>query len=123
MIAEAIRKTQTGVQFVFIDIDCVAIREQYKSNKSTCLSIVAADTERNRLSNIPFGSPVCTATINMEYHMLNDDEVVIKNYSENHGLLPVLLAAGVVTHTKSSIGTPFGILPLVKVNVSALAEL
>jgi hypothetical protein len=123
MIDQAIRNAQTGVQFVFLDIDCIAIREQYESSRSTCLSIVAADTERNRLSNIPFGAPVCTATINLEYLSLSDDEVVIKNYSENHGLLPVLLAAGVVTHTQSSIGTPFGILPLVKVNTNALAEL
>lgn len=119
MIAEAIK---TAVSFEFIEIDCVAVQHQYKSNKSTCLSILAADTERNCANGIPVGSPVCTATINMEYHRLKADEVVIKNYSENHGLLPVLLAANVVTLTDARINSPYGLLPLVKINSAAVTE-
>lgn len=120
MSAEAIKSV---VSFEFIDIDCVAVRHQYKSNKSTCLSIMAADTPRNRDNGIPVGSPVCTATINIEYHRLSADEVVIKTYSENHGLLPILLAANVVSLTNTRINSPYGLLPVVKINSAAVTEL
>ena len=42
------------------------------------------------------GSPLATATINLPEVELNDGEVIIKNYSENSGIVNALVNAGVV---------------------------
>jgi len=49
------------------------------------------------LYDIADGSPVAVATLHMPELMLAADEVVIKDYSENEGLLDTLVAAGVVS--------------------------
>ena len=43
------------------------------------------------------GSPVAVATLHMPALSLAADEVVVKDYSENEGLLSLLVAAGVVS--------------------------
>lgn len=114
--------TKNGTQFEFMDIDCVAVRELYRGTKATCLRILAADTQRNRTMGITVGESVCAASINLEYHKLEPDEVAIKNYSENQGLLPVLIAAQIVTLTNSRISSPYGLLPVVRINTDKLAQ-
>lgn len=47
------------------------------------------------LEDIRDGSPVATATLNIKG--LKDNEVAIKNYSENEGILEVLVDAGIVS--------------------------
>jgi hypothetical protein len=42
------------------------------------------------------GSALATATINLPEVDLNDDEVIIKNYSENSGMVNALVEAGIV---------------------------
>lgn len=122
MIAEAIVH-QTGVMFSFHDIDCLAIRSRHKDSMATSLEIVAADTQSNRVLGITPWKLVSQASINIEYPILGPDEVAIKTYSENHGLLPILLAAQIVTLTNTRVGTPYGLLPVVTLNCEKLAEL
>lgn len=43
------------------------------------------------------GSPVAVATLHMPELALAADEVIIKDYSENEGLLDTLVAAGLVS--------------------------
>ena len=43
------------------------------------------------------GEPVAVATINLPELALAADEVVIKDYSENEGMLATLVAAGVIS--------------------------
>ena len=45
------------------------------------------------------GMPFCTATINVPEIPLQDDEVIIKNYSENAGILELLEEAGYIQDT------------------------
>jgi len=62
---------------------------QYKqySNGRTALQLTdAAD-----------GSPVCTASKNLPDETLAEDEVCIKDYSENEGMLAALVEAGVIS--------------------------
>lgn len=40
------------------------------------------------------GEPECTATINLPDEQIEDDEVIIKDYSENEGLYDMMLQAG-----------------------------
>jgi hypothetical protein len=43
------------------------------------------------------GSPVAVATVNLPELVLAADEVLIKDYSENEGLLELLVTSGVVS--------------------------
>lgn len=54
------------------------------------------------------GSPVGVATINVPETNLKPNEVVIKDYSENEGLLDVLVSAGIVIPTGRVITLPRG---------------
>jgi hypothetical protein len=114
--------TRNGVQFSFMDIDCVAVKECYRNSKATALRIIAANTENNRGMGISIGEPVATASINMEYYKFDNDEVAVKTYSENHGLLPILIGAKIVTLTDKRINSPYGLLPVVAINCDKLAE-
>jgi hypothetical protein len=49
------------------------------------------------LYDVADGEPVAVATVNMPELSLATDEVVIKDYSENEGMLATLVAAGVVS--------------------------
>jgi hypothetical protein len=50
-----------------------------------------------RIVDAEDGAAVMTATVNMPDEHLEPDEVIIKNYSENEGCLPFLVANGVVS--------------------------
>jgi hypothetical protein len=113
---------QPGVKFLFQNIDCLAVKAVYKISKAIALNIVAADTEHNKTMGIFVGSPVARASINIERRRLAPNQVVIKTYSENLGLLPVLLKANIVILTDKRINSLYGLLPLVTVNSEALAE-
>jgi len=49
------------------------------------------------LSNVDSGEPVAVATVNMREIDLATDEVLIKDYTENEGMLALLVEAGVVS--------------------------
>jgi hypothetical protein len=49
------------------------------------------------LYDVEDGSPVAVATLHMPELALAADEVVIKDYSENEGMLDTLVAAGIVS--------------------------
>ena len=56
---------------------------------------------QNLIQLIAFGGPNdgeywATASINMPGYTLEKDEVIIKDYSENHGMLEALVKAGIV---------------------------
>ena len=56
------------------------------SNGRTALELVEIGTDE----------PVLMASVNVPFEPLFDDEVIIKNYSENEGILAVLIAAKVI---------------------------
>lgn len=59
------------------------------------------------------GEPTATATLNFDgYETLAPDEVAIKHYSENEGMLDVLLAAGIVAPPHRVIPTGFVAVPV-----------
>lgn len=53
------------------------------------------------------GEPFCVATVNIPCVALEKDEVIIKNYSENVGVLPALIEAGVIENTGKTAQTGF----------------
>jgi len=54
------------------------------------------------------GSPFATATINDPDMDLKSNEVIIKNYSENNGMVDALVEAGVVERIVEIKLPPFG---------------
>ncbi len=53
------------------------------------------------------GSPVATASVNVPDSLLDDDMLFIKDWSENSGILQVLVEAGIVEDTGRTFPTGF----------------
>ena len=66
--------------------------------------------------------PVLIATVNIPTEELKDDEVIIKNYSENEGVLDVLVRAGVVSEPIRTIETGHVTVPVVKLLIKPVYE-
>ncbi|MES2566997.1 MAG: hypothetical protein V4565_09035 [Bacteroidota bacterium] len=57
------------------------------------------------LINARSGEPVLVATINVPEICINEDEVIIKNYSENEGILDALIGAEIISRPVRIIQT------------------
>lgn len=76
----------------FIGYECQVKVSRYAHGLTPCLSLI--DSE---------GMPVATATVNVSNLQLPPDCVVIKNYSENEGILEALIAAEIVKPTGQTV--------------------
>jgi hypothetical protein len=76
----------------FKEYDCVLQYSQYMNGRTSI-----------QLIDIPTCIPVATATVNIPDVELEEDEVIIKNYSENEGMSQALMDAGVISHPTKSI--------------------
>jgi hypothetical protein len=65
-----------------------------------------------RIVDVEDGSPIMTATVNLPDVHLEEDEVIIKNYSENEGCLPFLVANGVVSPAIRGVGHGMAVVKL-----------
>lgn len=93
--------------------DCELVKQQYHNGKTALELVAAEDDEENDVFK---GEPIATATINIPV-ILEHDEVLIKNYSENEGMLEALVDAGVVKPTGRVIQTGFVEVPVCKLLV------
>lgn len=66
---------------------CVVRKSQYRDNDR--IALILKDVNGDEQDTI-------TATVNVPEISLKDDEVLIKNYSENEGILEVLTKAGLI---------------------------
>jgi len=64
-------------------------------------------------------SPVAMATVNMPEVPLQDGQVIIKDYSENQGMLSALQLAGIVEPTGRFAQSSFIVAPICRLLVSA----
>lgn len=78
---------------------CVVRFARYANNGRLAIQLVHA---RN-------GNLVATATINLPEISLAHNEVIIKDYSENKGMLEALVSAGIVEETGVRVSLSFGI--------------
>jgi len=65
-----------------------------------------------RLTDIEDGSPIATATINIPEYPLGEGFVIVKDYSENEGMLDALTKAGIVQHTGGTITSGYITAPI-----------
>lgn len=64
------------------------------------------------------GEPYMVATVNMPEIKLDDDEVIIKNYSENTGILDALISSGIISAPVHFVDTGFVFSPICKLIIN-----
>jgi len=68
----------------------------------TCVPIFRRYTDNDRIAILlrtPQGEPVATATVNQPDFNLEPNQVLIKDYAENEGILAALVNTGVIEDT------------------------
>ncbi len=85
----------------FRDWDCIVRKRQYDKGRPSLQLIDAED-----------GSPIATATVNLPDVPLGRNQVAIKDWSENEGMLDALVAAGVVKPTDQTVRSGFVEVPI-----------
>ena len=83
----------------FLDTDCTVQKHRY-------------DNGRVALRLVDDEGPVATATVNLPDVPLGKNQVLIKDYAENSGILSALVAAGVVKPTGETIRSGFVEVPV-----------
>lgn len=89
----------TRVQFR--DWECLVLKRQY-GNGRVALQLVDAED----------GSPVATATVNLAGMALGPNQVAIKDWSENEGMLAALVEAAVVRPVGKTVKLGFVEIPV-----------
>ena len=98
----------------FKDWDCEVKKIKYTDNGRTALSLIAwADDPKEGIFK---GEPIAMATVNIPECPLGVDEVIIKDYSENEGMLECLLKAGIIELTGVRVQTGFVECPVCVLN-------
>lgn len=69
-----------------------------------------------QLDDVNEGCPYATATVNIDHVLLADNEVLIKDYSENEGMLDFLVKNNIVTPTPNGVQSGFVWLPVAILN-------
>ena len=95
---------KTGHKVTFSEWDCYLVKEKY-SNGRTALTLMEEDSHEE----------VLIATVNIPEVTLASDEVIIKDYSENEGVLKVLVEAGIISLPIDSVETGFVTCPICKI--------
>jgi hypothetical protein len=85
----------------FMRWDCHVIKRQYGNGRT---ALVLEDSYD--------GEPIATCTINLPDEDLADNEVIIKDYSENQGMLDTLISAGIISHPKRHVQSGYIVAPV-----------
>lgn len=100
------KRLEAAVEFA--GYRCVAYETAYPSEAGGARAIYLVDAAD--------GEPVATATVNVEgvSEKLPDREVLIKDYSENEGMLEALARAGLVEDTGRRVRTGYVAVPVAR---------
>ena len=100
------KRLEAAVEFA--GYRCVAYETAYASEAGGSKAIYLVDAAD--------GEPVATATVNVEgvSEKLPDREVLIKDYSENEGMLEALARAGLVEDTGRRVRTGYVAVPVAR---------
>lgn len=92
----------------------------YESEISRNVTVALHKYENGRtaiqLNDATDGHPYAVASVNMPNVLLDDNEVLIKDYSENLGILDFLIKNNIVTPTPNGVDSGFVWLPVVILN-------
>lgn len=74
------------------------------------------------LTDVEDGGQVATATVNIPEEKIEKDEIIVKDYSENKGMLNTLTDAGIVTKIVRYVRTGYVECPVCKANLELLKK-
>jgi hypothetical protein len=80
----------------FKDWECDVEFSKYRNGRTAILLVDRVD-----------GSPIATATANLPLEILADNEVFIKDWMENEGILSALINAGIIEDTGRTVRNGF----------------
>lgn len=98
------------IKVKFKSWNCYVVFTRYRDNDR--IAILLKDTSDSE--------PVATATINLPDVPLENDEVIIKDYSENEGMVECLAEAGIITSVVDWVKTGFVKAPICRLNTNLL---
>jgi len=90
----------------YIGCQCRVVKEHYEHGGGVCLRLVSTE-----------GEPIATATVNVPESNIPQDFVLIKNYSENQGILEILAQANIVTPTPIKVTVGYCQADLCQLNI------
>lgn len=93
------------MKIVFQDTELILDIDKYSNNNRLYIGLFEEET----------GEYYMDATVNLPEVELAEDEVAIKNYSENEGILETLIEAGVVSSPIRTVQSGWVTIPIVKV--------
>ena len=100
----------------FIGIECEINKRVYPHNKSQfSLDLFVADTSANSDAGHFHGEPVLTASVCIPGYPFKSGETAIKDYSENEGILDILVQAKIIELTGKSVNSGYCTLPIVRI--------
>lgn len=85
--------------------DCVLFETKY----------IFGDRKAWILEDASDGSPVATCSVNLPDEPLSDNEIFIKDYSENEGMLKALIERGFVEDTGRRVPSGWVNIPVAKI--------
>lgn len=91
----------------FAGFDCVINFATYANGRTAIQLCDATD-----------GQPVSMATVNLPDEHMVEDEVAIKDYSENSGMVDTLVAAGVIARPHRAVPSGFVTIPVCSLMVN-----
>jgi len=94
-------------EVTFLNYKCILVFQQYNNQR------IAIE-----LREIGTMEPIAMATVNMPDANLKQDEVCIKDYSENEGMVDTLVKAGVISEPIRIIQTGYVNIPVCKLLIS-----
>ena len=79
---------------------------KFARGKATLVAGMYAN-DRIALKMYQKGEPLCVPSVNLPNTPLGENEIFIKNWSENEGVLEALVKAGIVEDTGQTVPTGF----------------
>ncbi len=99
----------------FNEYECHIVKKSY-SNGRLALQLMNAKSLKEPNYSMQLGTEcIATVTINLPNEDIADDEIFIKNYSENEGMLEALLEANVISKPIKYVKIGFVEVPLCKI--------
>lgn len=96
----------------FLGHECTAYLSNYQEGNGIAIELTFNDPEMDGME-----VPMAVATVNIPMFPPAENEVYIKDYSENEGMLEALEEAGIVKRTGRSVSTGFVSIPICKLLV------
>lgn len=104
------KPVEAGKPIIFAGFKCNIVLETYQHKASDGTYRVAII-----LNEVDTDEQVAVATVNVPNEVLADNEVVIKDYSENEGMLHTLISAKIISVPERYTKT--GMMPVCKLRI------